>query len=452
MASENEDKSPEEQFREMMRELLSGSGQIDPAQLASAAGLPNDPAALAGLMAQLQRAMSAAEGGAIDWSVAMQQGEAQAASSERQVQPIDRAGFDQAFHLAPLWLDEATSFATTGSDPKLLTRRQWVSQTMSVWTELAEPVATSIADALTGVMASEAPEEMQSALAGANSFLRSIGGTLFAMQLGHVVGQLSSEVISGGDVGIPLLEVGSSAIVPQNVAEFATDLDIPVGEIQLYLSVRELAHARLFKHARWLRLHLLNSITAFARGVHIDVERLRDVAEGFDPSSPEQLQQALKNGSLIPPKSDAQLAALANLETTLALIEGWVDAITSQATARLPKADAIAETIRRRRASGGPAESAFGSLVGLELRPRRLREATAMWQRISTELGIEARDALWAHPDVMPTAADIDDPEALLRRLSGATAPSQEDVAFDAALGELLRGETPPAPEDPEAT
>lgn len=444
MASDEPERSPEEDFQRMLNEMLSGSG-VDPAQLAGAAGLPNDPASLAALMNQLRQSMSSAEGG-VNWSVAVQHGEEQAAKDERQIEPGERAALEQAVHLAELWLDEATAFATVGTAPKLLTRRQWVTSTMPVWAELATPMATSVADSLTDVMASESPEELKSMIAGAGSFLRNIGGTLFAMQLGQVVGQLSSEVISGGDVGIPLFTDGQAALVPQNIAGFGDELSIPSSEIALYVTVRELAHARLFKHARWLRLEFMSSLTEFARGVHIDVERLHEVAEGLDPSNPEQLQAAIRDGSLIPPKSEQQLAALARLETTLALIEGWVDAVTAAATKRMPSAGAIAETIRRRRAAGGPAESAFGALVGLELRPRRLREAAAMWATLTDSVSLEQRDQLWQHPDGMPTSDDIDSPHSLVARLTGTATPSAEDLAFDAALDELLRGDTPLAP------
>jgi putative hydrolase len=211
--------------------------------------------------------------------------------------------------------------------------------------------------------------------------------------------------------------------------------------------VRELAHARLFRHARWLRLHLITAITAFARGIDIDTDRLEQLAESFDPSNTEDLRNAVVNGALIRPKSEAQQAALARLETMLALVEGWVDAATADATARLPKSDAVAESSRRRRASGGPAESAFATLVGLELRPRRLREATAMWRAVTEAVGIEGRDALWAHPDLLPTAEDLDDPSRLIARLTGAdTSESEAGDEFDQALEQLLRGETPAAP------
>jgi putative hydrolase len=287
-------------------------------------------------------------------------------------------------------------------------------------------------------------------IASASQVMRSIGGTLFAMQLGQVVGQLAGEVVSGGDIGIPLLGTmggaeQQAAILPQNLAAFGEGLDIDDEQVELYLAVRELAHARLFRHAKWLRLQLMTSITEFAQGIHIDTERIESLTSSFDPSNPEELRDAMASGALIPPKTPAQLAALARLETMLALIEGWVDVVTAQATSRLPKSDAIAESVRRRRAAGGPAESAFASLVGLELRPRRLREAAAMWQAVTDAVGADARDALWAHPDIIPSDADIDDPTLLVARLTGGE-PVQDDV--DRALQDLLDDTTGDRPHE----
>jgi putative hydrolase len=144
------------------------------------------------------------------------------------------------------------------------------------------------------------------------------------------------------------------------------------------------------------------------------------------------------SGALIPPKTPAQLAALGRLETMLALIEGWVDVVTAEATTRLPKSDAIAETVRRRRASGGPAESAFSTLVGLELRPRRLREAAALWQKLTDAVGADRRDALWSHPDLVPAPEDIDDPDALVARILNPEVGLDE---VDQAIEDLLNDE-----------
>jgi putative hydrolase len=433
----------------MLRDILSGKSSIDPGQLAGAAGLPNDPASVAALMSQLQGALKGGGDGGINWGIALQQGQERAATGQLSTTDAQRAELEQAFHIAALWLDDVISVAELTVVPRLMTRKEWVTATTPLWSQLAEPVATSISDSLTNVLTEQAPEELKGMLAGASQMMRNLGGTLFAMQLGQVVGQLSSEVVSGGDIGIPLFGDQQAALLPQNVAEFGKGLDVPADQVQIYLAVRELAHARLFRHARWLRLHMISSITDFARGITIDTERLESLAEGFDPSNPEELRDAMVNGSLIPPKSDAQLAALARLETMLALVEGWVDVVTVEATSRLPRADAINETVKRRRASGGPAESAFATLVGLELRPRRLREAAAMWQAVTDAVGNEARDALWAHPDILPTAKDLDDPQALVARLtSTAKGEPQELDEVDQALEDLLRDDNPNRPHE----
>jgi putative hydrolase len=230
------------------------------------------------------------------------------------------------------------------------------------------------------------------------------------------------------------------------VTALAAGLDIDEQEVQLYLAVRELAHARLFHHARWLPLDLRSALTAYAQGISIDASPLESLVENFDPANPQELRAALSDGRLIPPKTEEQQRALTRIETQLALIEGWVDVVTQEATRRLPKAEALGETMRRRRASGGPAESAFAALVGLELRPRRLREATAMWRSVTDAVGVTARDALWAHPDLLPTGDDIDNPVALVDRLVATArgdAPIRDDI--DRALEDLLRGEEPPS-------
>ncbi|MGU3410965.1 zinc-dependent metalloprotease [Microbacterium sp. M1A1_1b] len=440
---------PDDDFQEMLRKLLAGEGQIDPSQLAGAAGLPNDPAFVANLMSQLQQA--AQNGGdGIDFSVTAERAVDIAKDGSHGVDPATSQASDQAFQVAALWLDEVTTVAELTATPSLYTREQWAKATAPVWTQIAEPVAASIADALTEAIDQRAPEELKAMLGDVSKAMRGVGGALFAIQLGQVVGQLAKEVVSGGDVGVPLLDEQVAALLPQNVAEFAEGLDVPDDEVRIYLAVRELAHARLFRSARWLRLHIISSITEYARGIHIPFDRIEELAADIDPTDQEQLRDALASGALIPPRTPEQDAALARLETMLALVEGWVDTVTAAATARLPRSGAIAETVRRRRAAGGPAESAFATLVGLELRPRRLREAAAMWQRVTDELGAEQRDGLWAAFDLVPGSDDIDAPEALVARLRN---PGQTpaDDEFDKALEDLLNDATGTRPHEDES-
>lgn len=445
--SDDQSRNDFEELQRILGEMLSGGGggaALDPEQFAKAAGIPVDPQTLQGLFATLQGAMQNPSE-QIDWSATRRTAIEVASGSGPAADPAPAM---RAFPVATLWLDEVTELGATPDAPRTLSRIEWVQQSVDTWVGLAEPVAESITGALMHALQTQMPEELSSALQGAAPMLRSVGGALFAVQLGTIVGKLSGEVVSAGDVGIPLLSGPGregGALLPGGVAAFAEGLDQDPEAVTLYLAVRELAHARLFRHAKWLRLHLLSAITDYSRGIHINTDRIEELAHDIDPAHPEQIQELITSGALIPPKTEAQEAAHARLETILALIEGWVDVVTADAAKRIPGAEAIAEMVRRRRATGGPAEHAFAALAGLELRPRRLREAAALWRLVAEQGDVPTRDGLWAHPDLLPSSEELDDPSLLLARLGlteAAPDPAADD--FDAALAQLLDGELPP--------
>ena len=41
-----------------------------------------------------------------------------------------------------------------------------------------------------------------------------------------------------------------------------------------------------------------------------------------------------------------------------------------------------------------------------QLRPKRMREAAALWEQITAERGVEGRDGAWSHPDLLPALPD----------------------------------------------
>ena len=265
--------------------------------------------------------------------------------------------------------------------------------------------------------------------------MRQLGGAVFGMQVGQATGALAQEVFGSTDIGVPLIDAGT-ALVPRNIAEFAKDLDVPVEEVQLFLALREAAHARLFTHVAWLRGHLAGAVEAYGRGIAIDMGSLEDAVAAIDPTDPQAIQQALSGGVFAIETTPEQDAALLRLETSLALVEGWVDEVTAAAAApHLPHTGALREMLRRRRAAGGPAEDTFATLVGLELRPRRSRDAARLWAQIAADGGAEARDAVWDHPDLLPGPEDLDDPTGYAARRLALNA---EHADVDRALAEIF--------------
>ena len=120
---------PEDDFRDMLREFLAGNTEIDPAKLASAAGLPNDPEVVAQLIQQLQNALQSSENG-VNWGLALEQAKGLAARSSVVSLPAERSQLEQALHVASLWLDEATYVSALSTEPRLISRSEWVAATM----------------------------------------------------------------------------------------------------------------------------------------------------------------------------------------------------------------------------------------------------------------------------------------------------------------------------------
>ena len=222
--------------------------------------------------------------------------------------------------------------------------------------------------------------------------LRSSGATMFGFQLGQGLGKLATEVVGATDIGLPLSEPGHVALLPTNIAAFGEGLDQTDTDVTLYLALRECARQRLFAHAGWLRELMLTLVEEYARGITIDTSALEEAVGQLDPNNLEELGEKLQGGLFEPQKSPAQLATLERLETMLALVEGWVDDVVTQASAPwMPAANALAETVRRARATGGPAEATFATLVGLELRPRRMRDAANLWAAVRDARGCRGK-------------------------------------------------------------
>lgn len=359
---------------------------------------------------------------------------------------------EQATHLSGLWLDQVTDLEAPSLTGAALSRTDWAEATMPVWASLVDPIADGLAaairDSFTSRMNDPGAPDLQSLglppgmdLSTLSQqlapFVDRMASTLITGQTAQAVGALASDTLTATEAGIPLLE-GKVALLPANVAGFAEGLDVSLDEVWLHLATRESARMRLFTAVPWLGPQILAAVQAYARGIAIDTDAIDAAVREVDPSDPEAMQAALTGGFLNPSPTPAQQSALAQLETWLALTEGWVEHVAARATTEhLPHTSAMNETIRRRRATGGPAEKTFAGLVGLELRPRRLRDAASLFAALEERVGASGRDGVWAHPDVAPTAADLDDVLGFVERTAAGESAGSEDL--DAALESILR-------------
>jgi putative hydrolase len=409
-------------------EALFGAGGL------GAGGQMPDLSTLFSQMQSQMAAFFAPHEGVLNWDYAVDVARKQVATSpDPSPTPRQQDAVADAVRLADHWLDGTTGFASGVQTTAAWSRAEWVVGTTDVWKVLVEPVVKQ----LIGAMGAALPEEARAMAGPMIGMLEKATGMMVATQVGQALGELAGEVVSASDIGLPLGPAGKAALVPANITGFAEGLDVTESDVLLYVALREAAHQRLFAHVPWLRDHLIQAVADYAAGIEIDTDGIEEQMRGLDPTNPASFQEAMQGGAFEPKQTPAQQAALGRLEITLALVEGWVDEVVGLATAeRMPAATKLAEAVRRRRAAGGPAEQTFASLVGLELRPRRLRDAATLWGSLRSRQGIEARDGVWMSPALLPTAADLDDPLGFREDASAPQELSEEQ--FDAELQNLL--------------
>ena len=336
-----------------------------------------------------------------------------------------------AFEISEIWLDEALSFPATGIAPSSATRSDWVDQTISGWHKTIEPLAAGLSSAISNLLdqamdaqAGESPEG-QPPIEMITMLLRSFIGTMIATQLGQSIGTLASSVTGAHDVGLALLDPAHPVVIPENIENWANELEIPKSEVFIFHALREGAVARLFANNPWLVSYIQSAIVEYGKGIHIDIDAIQRQAqsafENMQENTEENIEKnmtfALENGIFTPEESPAQKIALAKLETVFALIDGWTDEVTALAAGdRLPAIEQLRETLRRRRAAASPAQQLFSSMLGLEVSPKLTREASAFWKKIREVKSIAERDQIWS--GLLPTAEDLLSPEKFLASTS----------------------------------
>lgn len=398
----------------------------------------------------------------VNWELAKLTAVGRLGGGHRVVSAADANLVREALSLANLRLDPVTTLSPPPANYAAWSLDKWLDASADVWKMMVTPVAAKTAESMKASLKSHmgdldlqmgiasGPPELQSLMSmfskdgdagGLNldSLLQALSGNLFGLQFGQAWGTLAADSFGSTDIGLPVGVPNQAALVLENVEKFAQDVSQDLEPVLAFLATREAAYVRLYHAVPWLRPHVTKAITDYAKDINFDLEAMEQAMQGIDPMDQDAMQKLIADGVLTPSQTNQQTAAKQSLETILAIMEGWVDMVTTRCLAgTLPQMGALREMMNRRRASGGPAEKAFEALIGLELRPKRLREASKLWSKLVAELGDAGAEGLWDHPDLLPEESDFDDPDAFVARLSREAPKDEVQTDLEALLDGTL--------------
>jgi putative hydrolase len=392
--------------------------------------------------------------GPVNWELARQVAVATAAGADSfgmtpqlpspaaTVDPGEARAWDDRLRLAELWVDPATSLPGGGVAlaARPLSRPDWAEAVLPGFAPLVEPSARRMTEALGADAATGMP--------GAGDMVGRLGGLLAGLQVGTIVGQLARSVLGQYELALPPGDPARVLLVPENIGAFEQASGLPSDQLRLWLACHEVAGQRLFAGVGWLRDHLHGVVDEIARETDPDTSGLMDRLQSLDVGGgPGALQELLEGGEgLLGPPSAALQAAVAKLEVLLALYAGYAVVIAGRALdGRLPALEAIQAAVRRRLADPEGPHGLFAQLLRADPERAAAARGEQFCHEVLAATDIEGLDRVWAHPDFLPSAAELDVPGRWLERVG---LVGGEEVDLDEGLRALLEGEDRPPGKD----
>jgi coenzyme F420 biosynthesis associated uncharacterized protein len=340
----------------------------------------------------------------VDWSLARQVARLAAGAEEPAGQDPDLRALclDMEAHVASY---TGLVLAAPAPEPERVTRAEWTAVNLDALSRLLDPVAERL-DARLG---SAGP------LAGA---LRMGASATLAAEAGLVMGYVSQRVLGQYEVSL----LGADApprllFVAQNLRKAVREMEVPPEPFQRWICAHELTHVYQFQAVPWLRDHLSGMIRTYLKSVEVRIEH---GAAGGLPSlpNPTRLIERWRDGGLAAlVQTQEQRHLMERMQAAMAVIEGYsehvMDAIAEQA---IPDHERLRAAMDRRRRSRSAPERIVERLLGLDIKLKQYELGKSFCDAVVDRAGIGGLNLVWNSPEMLPSAHELERPEAWLGR------------------------------------
>jgi len=313
------------------------------------------------------------------------------------VEPWAAEEFRELARLAEYRVEQIAPFRLIpATDVLPLDARGWAGRNLESFGSLVEPFASSVA--------TEGP---------AAPLMAQLAPALIGLQVGSLVGSLSTWVVASFDAGLPQEHPGAMSIIVPNIQSMTGSVGLDEREVRLWIVANEVAF-RAVSQLPWIHDHLHHLAGAYADAVKIDPTMLTGLMAGG--SDPVAIEQAIEDAGGIEGLIGGEEAEAPRLELEafLGAITGCGRLLARRAVAELaPNFDLIST---RRDETREEAESAPAIGLG-PLPPEATRLGDVFNQEVEGRYGDDALETLWADPSRMPSAAELRDPTAWAARV-----------------------------------
>ncbi|SDB97201.1 putative hydrolase/uncharacterized protein, coenzyme F420 biosynthesis associated [Sanguibacter gelidistatuariae] len=241
-------------------------------------------------------------------------------------------------------------------------------------------------------------------------------GAALAFMSTKILGQFDPYATAPGEPGELLL-------VAPNVLQVEREMKVRPEDFRLWVCLHEQTHALQFAAAPWLTEHLRTRTQELVRGIG-DVSmtpwqttvRVGSFVRAVYAAVRGREGAPLIDGLLTP----AQRVTFDEVTAIMSLLEGHADVAMDEVG---PSVVASVRSIRaafdRRRAAPAGRDGVLRRLMGMDAKMEQYRGGAAFVRAVTAEIGTPGFNAVWSGPQTLPTAREITDPIAWVRRVHG---------------------------------
>lgn len=242
------------------------------------------------------------------------------------------------------------------------------------------------------------------------SILPAVSSGAAAVQIGAALAWLSTRVLGQFEVFARGQQPGQLLLLAPTIVNVERQLGVPERDFRLWVCLHEEAHRLQFAAAPWLTQYLLEQLKIFLDGGDEDaLTVVRRLASGVRSRQGSWLEQV---------QAPAQRQAFGSMTAVMSLLEGHADVVMDAVGPTvIPSLATIRQRFEARRDHAVGLNAIIRRVLGMDLKLRQYREGAAFVRQVQSQVGVAGLNAVWSTRSNLPTAAEIGDPAAWVRRV-----------------------------------
>ena len=360
-----------------------------------------------------RRAERIARRGLVDWATVERTAIGRAAKAPGGLTPLElraaESAYREAMALVVPRLSEALGTELPGVVDRatVVDRAGWIRANVGTFRTLISRLEADLLDQVVPVGGGLT----RATMALANRWLTS-------QQLGFLLGFMGTRVLGQYDLAILSAEAqdGRLLFVEENIRATAHALAIPVAPFRTWIALHETTHAFEFEAHPWLRPYLADrlerQLSLFSGSAsNLGRDALRAIGRSLrGDGGGEHWMEALMG--------EEQRRLFRETQAVMSLLEGFSDYIMDEVGHGLvPDVERISARFHERRRNRTGFEKAVLKLTGMDLKMEQYERGERFVRAVAEARGRTALASIWHDPTTLPTADEIADPSAWIKRV-----------------------------------